>query len=243
MPSRKHRKRHTRPYGCTARFCLKQFGSKNDWKRHENSQHHRLESWKCSHPVPPYGPEDVCSAMHFRKENFINHLKSSVHNIKTEVEIKAWSEKSYIGGSDHHIFWCGFCENDSGKQGRTIRLKNLGLTGWDERFDHLGSHFENGKSIRNYVYQDEDAIDCPSVSDSEDDDSPEPPDSPLHQLAHASIIHSWAAHHPEHEELTMHATQPKPHIDHSGSHTQKLAWYCVSRSLPKRAPPPSRLRR
>lgn len=32
-------KRHDRPYGCTFSTCNKAFGSKGDWKRHENSQH------------------------------------------------------------------------------------------------------------------------------------------------------------------------------------------------------------
>ncbi|KAM3415704.1 hypothetical protein BST61_g9218 [Cercospora zeina] len=35
----KHIKRHTRPYGCTFPLCNKIFGSRNDWKRHELTQH------------------------------------------------------------------------------------------------------------------------------------------------------------------------------------------------------------
>ncbi|PIB00891.1 hypothetical protein CB0940_01543 [Cercospora beticola] len=35
----KHLKRHTRPYGCTFPRCNKDFGSRNDWKRHESTQH------------------------------------------------------------------------------------------------------------------------------------------------------------------------------------------------------------
>ncbi|CAK1354625.1 unnamed protein product [Cercospora beticola] len=36
---KKHLKRHTRPYGCTFPRCNKDFGSRNDWKRHESTQH------------------------------------------------------------------------------------------------------------------------------------------------------------------------------------------------------------
>ena len=32
-------KRHTRPYGCTACECDKRFGSRSDWKRHEETVH------------------------------------------------------------------------------------------------------------------------------------------------------------------------------------------------------------
>ncbi|RMZ35236.1 hypothetical protein D0859_00620 [Hortaea werneckii] len=44
---RKHRKRHSRPYGCTFADCWKRFGSRNDWKRHENSQHFLIDQWRC----------------------------------------------------------------------------------------------------------------------------------------------------------------------------------------------------
>ncbi|KAI5794050.1 hypothetical protein FPQ18DRAFT_304457 [Pyronema domesticum] len=170
---RKHRKRHTRPYGCTARYCQRLFGSKNDWKRHENSQHHRLESWKCLVPLSP-SSSDICRAIHYRKENFVNHLKSSAHLIRSDQDIKYWAEKSYIGGSGHHVFWCGFCvDEETGRPGKTVRLKNEGLAGWDERFNHLGSHFEGGRRIREYCYQEEDTLgagECPSLSESDDDD-------------------------------------------------------------------------
>ncbi|RYP55378.1 hypothetical protein DL768_000133 [Monosporascus sp. mg162] len=43
---KKHEKRHSKPYGCTFPTCNKRFGSKNDWKRHENSQHFLLEVWR-----------------------------------------------------------------------------------------------------------------------------------------------------------------------------------------------------
>ena len=149
------------------------FGAKGDWKRHENSQHHRLESWKCNVPI---GPTEVCRSVHYRKENFVNHLKSTTHSIKNETEIKKYTEDSYIGGSGHHTFWCGFCTDENGR-GRIVRMKAKGLPGWEERFDHIGDHFDHGEHIRTYVYQD--AIDpCPSMSDSEDDNEPTPEPAP-----------------------------------------------------------------
>jgi hypothetical protein len=170
---RKHRKRHTRPYGCTFRYCGKSFGSKNDWKRHENSQHHKLESWKCNFPVHPYNAGDICGQIYYRKENFVNHLKSNVHGIKACKEIATWTEKSYIGGNaEHQNFWCGFCVDETtGRQGKRVVLKNRGLAGWDERFDHLGLHFEMGFNVKNFTHQDEGAYpDCSELT-SDDDES------------------------------------------------------------------------
>jgi hypothetical protein len=40
-------KRHDRPYGCTFSACNKTFGSKHDWKRHENSRHIFAQAGPC----------------------------------------------------------------------------------------------------------------------------------------------------------------------------------------------------
>ena len=188
-------------------------------------------------PVHPHGAGDICKAIHYRKENFVNHLKSSAHGIKSEQEIKEWAEKSYIGGSDHHIFWCGFCFDDaSGTLGKTINMKGSGLAGWDERFNHLGMHFEQGCSIRQYRYQDEDAVhDCPSLSDSDDDDESailhDPLETPLQHLANvAATIDSHAGG--LDENLAPVKVQRNP-----GHHLGKrprlgTTWYCVCRPDP-----------
>jgi hypothetical protein len=48
MVFRKHMKRHQKPYACTrVPGCDKRFGSKSDWKRHENDQHIQLQFWRC----------------------------------------------------------------------------------------------------------------------------------------------------------------------------------------------------
>jgi hypothetical protein len=178
--------------------------------------------------------------MHFRKENFVNHLKSNLHGIKDDQKIKEWAEKAYIGGSNHHVFWCGFCYDDTTKnKGKIISLKNHGLSGWDERFDHLGSHFEKGMSIRQYTYPEEGAVDdCPSLSDQESDeddsveggqDSP----SPLHQLATAASSMAQSSGNiamDPHERLSV-AKVDFSRGDPSGRESRKLAWFCVSHAL------------
>ncbi|KAF8446961.1 hypothetical protein BDZ91DRAFT_132184 [Kalaharituber pfeilii] len=80
----KHLKRHSKPFGCTHDGCNKVFGAKNDWKRHENSQHHQLECWKCD--IRKYDVQsspsalgadaaDICGKCFFRKADFVKHLK------------------------------------------------------------------------------------------------------------------------------------------------------------------------
>ena len=75
-------KRHSKPFGCTHDNCSKVFGAKNDWKRHENSQHHQLECWKCDITVPnAVGNENasdqpsICGKCCFRKADFVKHMK------------------------------------------------------------------------------------------------------------------------------------------------------------------------
>jgi hypothetical protein len=173
--------------------------------------------------------------MHFRKENFVNHLKSNLHGIKDDQTIKLWTETAYIGGSNHHVFWCGFCvDENTGSKGKIIRLKNQGLSGWDERFDHLGSHFEQGMSIRAYTYPEEGAFEDPmslSDLDSDEEDSVEGQEapSPLHQLATAasSLAQSAVVETPR-----LHETLNAAKVDIStpgtgGRDSRKFAWFCV----------------
>jgi hypothetical protein len=185
--------------------------------------------------------------MHFRKENFVNHLKSNIHGIKNEKTIKQCTERAYIGGSNHHVFWCGFCiDETTGYKGKIIRLKNQGLSGWDERFDHLGSHFEQGMSIRAYTYPEEGAVDdCASLSDLETDeeDSVEGQEasSPLYQLATAasSMAQSAVIKPSQPQPAVIEPPSPKKHEtldpqkvdfsmpDTSGRDSRKFAWFCV----------------
>ncbi|KAI5796608.1 hypothetical protein EDC01DRAFT_47319 [Geopyxis carbonaria] len=228
---RKHKKRHTRPYGCTYRHCGKTFGSKNDWKRHENSQHHKLESWKCQMTLKA---GDKCGKLCYRKENFINHLKSSAHNLKDRSLLESETENSYIGGPGHHTFWCGFCIDPSGKRGHNVRLKG-GLAGWDERFDHLAQHFETGSNIKSFNHPDDDGgyTDCSTLSEPEDDDLPETL-SPLNKLADLAASKLPIARHiqssPQHmdapERLQKRIPSASgPSMGLSGDQAAKV-WFC-----------------
>lgn len=147
-------KRHERPYGCTFMNCGKQFGSKNDWKRHENSQHFQLETWRCDEEKTPrsmsnsLAPNTPCAKVCYRKESFKDHLIKE-HRVSDLSEVKEKLETCRIGRNCQSRFWCGFCKG-------LKDLKKRGVDAWTERFNHIDDHFsgKNGlkkQSIKEWV--------------------------------------------------------------------------------------------
>lgn len=166
-------KRHSKPYGCTFANCPKTFGSKNDWKRHENSQHFHQESYRCN--IEKDEGAGVCGKAFFRRQTIQEHLKNH-HHMKDEPTIKEKVESCRIGRNCQARFWCGFCLT-------TVTLKKKGLEAWTERFDHIDDHFmgRNGreeKNIRDWIYMNSDQprgdIDSPPSCGSSDRRSSSP---------------------------------------------------------------------
>ncbi|PGH18480.1 hypothetical protein AJ80_04450 [Polytolypa hystricis UAMH7299] len=147
----KHLKRHDRPYGCTVTNCDKRFGSKNDWKRHENSQHFQLQSWCCEEPEVDLSgnpslqhPDRPCARLFYRRELFGTHLRRD-HGITNGSKIKQALRKNRIGRNGQFQFWCGFCR-------KLISLTKQGIDAWDERFDHIDEeHFKKGQRIDDWM--------------------------------------------------------------------------------------------
>ncbi|KAL8786431.1 MAG: hypothetical protein Q9195_008201 [Heterodermia aff. obscurata] len=141
---KKHEKRHTRPYGCTFATCSKSFGSKNDWKRHENTRHYQIETWRCNE-ASSRSQINQCAKVFYRREQFQAHLKES-HLIKDDEVIREHCKKHRIGRNGQSGFWCGFCK-------KIVTLKHKGLEAWDERFNHIDQeHFKNGQTIVDHWY-------------------------------------------------------------------------------------------
>lgn len=134
---RKHMKRHERPYGCTFRDCTKEFGSKNDWKRHEKSQHLQIEAWRCNMT----SATGECGKVCYRQKTFEDHLKSTTHQIADFDVISSKVDECKLGRDYQNRFWCGFCR-------RSIVLKRGGSDGWNERFDHIDAHFMGKNSFQ-----------------------------------------------------------------------------------------------
>ncbi|KAF2682432.1 hypothetical protein K458DRAFT_405700 [Lentithecium fluviatile CBS 122367] len=145
---KKHMKRHTKPYGCTYPKCHKRFGAKSDWKRHENSQHFQLESFRCnlsltSSSTPASSTSQAhCTRFFQRHELFKEHLIND-HRITSEDQIEHTVRKRRIGKNGQGQFWCGFC--GPAGVGEIVRLKEKRNAAWDERFDHIDHHFSREK--------------------------------------------------------------------------------------------------
>ncbi len=135
-------KRHTRPYGCTFPDCFKEFGSKGDWKRHENSQHFQNLMWRCR--ISTTGVKGACCAELFHhKDGFENHLKSE-HGIFDALDLEREFRECRIGRNGQGRFWCGFCKE-------TVELRRKGLPAWEERFTHIDDHFKQEKHIKDWL--------------------------------------------------------------------------------------------
>lgn len=138
----KHNKRHTRPYGCTYTSCPRRFGSKNDWKRHENNMHWQIEAWKCAEPRDnklsgPHPTKIVdlarlrakaqnktrhqCGQVFYRREQFQAHLEGD-HKLKGDdgEYVREQCRTRRIGRNGQKGFWCGFCQT-------VVELKKRGL--------------------------------------------------------------------------------------------------------------------
>lgn len=160
----KHLKRHTRPYGCTYTNCPRRFGSKNDWKRHENTMHYQVEAWKCAEPKIADGSisnttrgknsetnhtatSKQCGRLCYRRELFTVHLHET-HDLahpEHEQYVKDQCKKRRVGRNGQCGFWCGFCQT-------VIRLEKTEIEAWDERFNHIDDeHFKKGTRVEDWL--------------------------------------------------------------------------------------------
>ncbi|KAK9782522.1 hypothetical protein AB5N19_09100 [Seiridium cardinale] len=146
---KKHMKRHEKPYGCTYEGCNKRFGSKNDWKRHENSQHFLLEVWKCDFRATDK-PAQVCGKVSHRRETFRQHLVNN-HQLTADTAEKKL-EECRVGRNCEANFWCGFCEE-------IIKIKRKGVDAWTERYNHIDDHLAGRNGLLKKLMDDWQSVD------------------------------------------------------------------------------------
>lgn len=144
---KKHLKRHHRPYGCTFPTCSEKFGSKYDWKRHETSRHFQRECWRCplcsaGVATPANCPSTSSARLFYNQRLYENHLQN-FHGSSRET-IRENVRKQRIGRNCRSTFWCGFCE-------KIVVLREKGLNGANERFNHIDDHFKKKRRIENWV--------------------------------------------------------------------------------------------
>jgi hypothetical protein len=137
--------------------CNKKFGSKNDWKRHENTQHALTEMWRCD--------EESCEMACYRRELFKAHLEKE-HQIGDPPKLETKLEKCRVGRNCEARFWCGFCR-------KIIEIKERGQQARTERFDHIGEHFsgrsQDQKEIGDWKHPDQPQRSMESPKDDSDD--------------------------------------------------------------------------
>ncbi|KAH8194605.1 hypothetical protein TruAng_011224 [Truncatella angustata] len=161
---KKHLKRHEKPYGCTYEGCTKRFGSKNDWKRHENSQHFLLEVWKCD-VRGAQNPTEMCGKVSHRRETFRLHLVTN-HQLNGDAMEKKL-EECRVGRNCEANFWCGFCEG-------VIKIKSKGVDAWTERYNHIDDHLAGRNDLSKKHMNDWKSVDPESTSHSETSSATEP---------------------------------------------------------------------
>ena len=132
-------KRHDKPFWCTSDGCNKSFGSKNDWKRHENSQHFQLEVWRCDQGSKSAGSM-LCRKVYHRREVFRTHLQRD-HGIQSTAEIDGKLDRCRVGRSCEARFWCGFCKH-------VVEIKEKGPPAWTARFNHIYDHYSKEKRLK-----------------------------------------------------------------------------------------------
>lgn len=131
-------------------MCHKQFGSKNDWKRHETSQHSQEELWRCDLNVKTSldngsrsTKNDPCNRVYTSATNFAAHLRQRHAASADQVEFLCKTKR--IGRKHQDTFWCGFCR-------KICTLAHQRKKAWDERFDHIGDHFlQDDKRISEWL--------------------------------------------------------------------------------------------
>lgn len=226
---RKHKKRHSRPYGCTFADCSKRLGSKNDWKRHENTRHYQVEAWRCHEPNPT-SRINQCAKVFSRREQYQAHLRNQ-HKIKDEMEIRKRCQKHRIGRNGQNGFWCGFCRT-------IVTLTTKGLEAWDERFNHIDEqHFSKGLTIDNWYPLDKD-IPIGDMLQSNGFDTDTSPS--IERYRSSSEDSSEQATQDDSSSLADAEARPdqeKPSVatnssdDRSGrTKSKERVWYCVSSS-------------
>ena len=131
--------------------CMSTFGSKNEWKRHVNTQHMRLGYWRCDQcDQAERKPNDFN-----RKDLFIQHVRRMHPTNKTPKPTKSTKNTSpkvakqdpdeqELAAAAHRCFnrlrnppehtCCLFCDYPFNGAGT-----------WDERLEHIGRHMESRK--------------------------------------------------------------------------------------------------
>ncbi|KAK4695485.1 hypothetical protein P7C71_g2279, partial [Lecanoromycetidae sp. Uapishka_2] len=157
---------HTRPFICTFhRYgCDSTVGSKNEWKRHINVQHMRLETWRCDigtcAPAPddfPHGRSRLSPQMPTpsvsglsqdapfyahefdRKDLFTQHMKR-MHAPPNNASRA--DKQAFENGIEDAQRRCHQDLRDAPSRTICPYCPDVTFDSWDDRIEHVGKHLE-----------------------------------------------------------------------------------------------------
>ncbi|KAL1837970.1 hypothetical protein VTJ49DRAFT_3178 [Mycothermus thermophilus] len=136
----KHKRRHTKPYACTFPDCKQKFGSKSDWKRHENNQHVQHPIWLCEEKSASHPGQTECGAVFHLRDGLKDHLRDE-HQIHDPAVLDKKLTDYGMGRNFESRFWCGFCQ-------KVIKPTGSDGPAHSERFDHIDDHFNGRGGMR-----------------------------------------------------------------------------------------------
>lgn len=131
---RKHLDRLVNMFFCTS-GCDMTFGSKDEWRRHENRVHWTFEKWKCTLPENPETAK-LCDYESCYSNPFKNHLKTNhlgfAGGRTGSIDVQGFK----IFKEDFPTtFWCGFCTHRLEINGDAVeRIKG--------RLNHVEDHLK-----------------------------------------------------------------------------------------------------
>lgn len=156
-------------YECTSENCNKVFDMKNVWNQHKNSQHFQAERWWC-HQFNDSSNIKQCTNLSWHWANFQQYLKNK-HDIVDEDYHEKKLNACHLDTNRSLWFWCSFCQV-------TMSLFKKELKTWDERFNHIKSHYRSEQNIKNWISVDkhllrrkQEVLNAKSVLDIQDDSS------------------------------------------------------------------------
>ena len=136
-------RRHERPYGCTFPLCSRAFGSKYDWKRHEQNQHYAPWVYACIYCHSSKDPDNPLE-LFADGESYTCHI---LRHRLDEDESPVQGPKPCLYGEPgiSRAFYCGFCVD-------VVFVAFEEGKAFDERCNHITNHFINhGARIKNWV--------------------------------------------------------------------------------------------
>nr|POF12838.1 putative glycosidase crf1 [Quercus suber] len=117
--------------------------TRNDWNRHEFSQHVDAEMWRCR---LPRSDRQICGKVYYTADDMRTHLRSLEHTQSLFGRVDDEVKRGNCGPYGRANFWCGFCNT------LIPTTPKEGLASWAARSKHIGDHYDkDNRKIEDWV--------------------------------------------------------------------------------------------